>query len=162
MHYTFDTHLVDCESPAMDRLRALDLAGWIYLSRTDTVDTELARAKPAGKKLALLALSAPYVENLGPIVLNSSRLDHAVYANEADAARLDAVFRILWPNTDRYSTSRMAGNKLRDAQHIATSIRIGATGFLTREKDLLKRRDAIRTAFGGFDLLDPGDCPRIH
>lgn len=155
VHYTFDTNIVDCESPEMERLRALDVSGWIHLSRTDTVDTELEKAKPAEKKLALLALSAPYVENLGPMVLDSSRFDHAVAASADDVARLDAVFRILWPNTGRYATSRTAGNKLRDAQHIATSIRIGATGFLTCEEDLLKRREEIRKAFDWFDVVNP-------
>lgn len=72
-------------------LRSVDEEAWIDLSRTDTMDTELAAAPDEIRK-GLLESSAEYVEVLGPLVFNHSRLDHAVLGNDDDRDLLERVF----------------------------------------------------------------------
>jgi hypothetical protein len=144
-----DTNVVDADDPAAADLRRLHQEGWIQLQRTDTVDTELASA-PVEKRDRLLGLSRPYVESLGPMVADHSRADFSVGASDGDGARIRTAYGIL-----HGGAARLRDNDLRDAMHVATAIRYGAFGFVTFDKKLLRKADAVRNAFGGFYVLDP-------
>jgi hypothetical protein len=156
IRFYFDTNFVTDESEAAESLRLMHEDGWINLWRTDTVDTELQGAKDE-KRDGLLAASAPYVESMGPLVLDNSRWDGAVWGNDEDAERIDSVFRILFPDSDRddHSTGR-ARRKLRDAMHVATSIRYAGSGLVTRDdEDLLSKSAEIAAEFNGFRIMTP-------
>jgi hypothetical protein len=153
----FDVNFVDCETRAARDLRRYHATGWITLLRCDTLDTELGDTKDGEKRQELLAASAPYIEALGPAVFGSSRLDHTVFGSDEDDARLDRVYSILFPGSDRRddSTNR-ARRKVRDAMHLATAIRYGGNGFITLdERDLLRKSHEIAKAFNGFQVVSP-------
>lgn len=150
-----DTNQVDDASPASVWLRTLDFEGWIQLQRTDTVDTELSSANDE-KRDHLLAQSQSFVESFGPLVLDHSRLDHAVLGSDEDSARLHLACDVLWDRSEGLSK-----NNLRDAMHVSTAVRYGANGLVTRDKRLLKRADAIRAAFDGFLLVTPETAFRV-
>ena len=75
----------------MARLLGLHRQGWVNVTRSDVLDTELASADEV-KAAELMTMSSEYVEELGPLVLDHSRLDHAVLASDDDGERLHAVF----------------------------------------------------------------------
>ena len=73
-------------------------------------------------------------------MFGNSRWGAAVFASEEDKDRLDSIFAVLFPDSDRNaidSTSKK--HKLRDAMHIATSIRYGYDVFVTTDTGLLNR-----------------------
>lgn len=146
-----DTHILDAQEDASNWLKRMWQEGWIVLQRTDVMDTEIAAA-PDSKVQSLTEASAEYPEVLGPTVLGHSRLGFAVVSSEADADRLDDVFAILFPNVNR-ATSRK--NHIRDAMHVATAIRYGGFGFITRERRLLNKAERIAEQFQGFRLWTP-------
>jgi hypothetical protein len=152
-----DNNFIGDPSEAAESLRTFNREGWINLGRTDTVDTELADVKDPVKRAELLEESGTYVESFGPAVFDHSRLDHAVFAGEEDTDRIDAVYAILFPGSDRRDSSTgRARRKLRDAMHIATAIRYGGTLFVTRDlEDLVSKSDAIAAAFNGFRIMTP-------
>lgn len=159
IRFYFDTNFVTDHYEAAEKLRRLHEDGWINLWRTDTVDTELRDARDEQKRVGLLEVSAHYVESFGPLILDHSRIGHAVIASDDDAERLDRVYRILFPGSarDDHSTGR-ARRKLRDAMHVATAIRYVASGCITRDdKDLLPKTEAIATEFD-FRIMTPEDA----
>jgi hypothetical protein len=147
-----DTNTVDYEGEAMVELRRLHTDGWINLTRTDTMDTELEGAKDPAKRADLLALSSEYVEHLGPFVLDHSRPDSSVGGSDEDEARLASVFAVLFPGADRAATTP---NNVRDAMHVATAIRYGANAFVTRDGNHLRRDTQVRAAFNDFGIYSP-------
>lgn len=158
-----DTNFVGDNSDACERLRQLHKDGWIALQRTDDVDTELGDAKDLEKRRRLLDESAEYSEAFGPVIADHSRIGHSVFGNEDDEARLDRVYKILFPDSDRADTTvNRARHKLHDAMHLATAIRYGATsngGFVTRdERDILRKRGALAEAFHGFRVFLPEEA----
>jgi hypothetical protein len=62
------------------------------------------------------------------------------------------VFSVLFAGADRSATT---SNNQRDAMHVATAIRYGYNGFLTRERRLLNEANPARAGFNGFRILDP-------
>ena len=154
LEFAIDTNTVDDVSPEMACLRKRNTEGWINLTRTDTLDTELARAQD-DKRDMLLEQSRSYVEHFGPLVLDHSRLDSCVLGTDEDEARCERVFGILFPGANRQTARR---NHVRDAMHIATAIRYARSGFVTNDRDLLKRDEAMRAAFDNFRILSPADA----
>lgn len=116
----------------------------VFLAKTDVVDTELDPEKNVMVGDHFLA-SIKFLELHGPIVLDHSRLDHSVLASEEDVQRLDRVKEIVGI---RNMSDRNAKHDLRDAMHIATSIRYGYDGFITRDERLVKRNDQFLSEFG--------------
>lgn len=151
LHFVIDTNTVDDVSPEMLCLRHRHTTGWINLTRTDTMDTELSSAGEE-RRDDLLEQSRQYVEHLGPMVLDHSRLDHCVITSSEDENRMRRVFAILLPAAD-WQTARR--NHIRDAMHVSTAIRYAATGFVTNDQGLLKRDAALRAAFDNFRVLGP-------
>ncbi|HEY5014200.1 MAG TPA: hypothetical protein VIK61_16065 [Acidimicrobiia bacterium] len=159
LRFYLDTNFVGDGSPAAVELRALHDAGWIGLHRTDTVDTELAGDPDVARRTGLLAMSADYVESFGPLILDHSRLDHAVIGNDDDGARLNAVYAVLFPGSNRSdpSTGR-ASNKLRDAMHVATAIRYGAAEQSVALLDALSEMVVVMIE---CELLDGDDIEMV-
>lgn len=146
-----DSHIVDATDHEVRFLMQLREEGWISLQRTDTMDTEFGKA--TGEKWARLTeASSRYPEALGPMVLDHSRLDFSVLGDEEDQHRLDRVFSILFPGVQR---EEARDNHIHDAMHVATAIRYEGYGFVTREKRLLNKHDAISSAFSGFQMWRP-------
>ena len=161
--FCFDTNLVDDRSATMEELRELHRAGWINLTRTDTVDLELADHPLADKRERLLAESRDYAEYAGPLTFDHSRWDHAVWGGDTDADRFYLVRKTLFPESDPLDeTAPRAKQRLRDAKHVDTAIRYGANGLITKDrKDLLSRAEPIKEAFNGFLIVDPDQALTI-
>jgi hypothetical protein len=158
--FCFDTNLVADESPAMEELRRANEDGWINLTRTDTLDTELAEHRNPDSRADFLERSSDYVEHHGAVAWEHSRWDHAVWASEEDEERLDKVIRTLFPNADpRERSTDRAKAQFRDAKHVDTAVRYGATGLITNDRrDLLDNADAIKRVFDGFLILTPEEA----
>lgn len=155
LQFAVDTNFVDDPSPAAQELRAAREAGWVRLFRTDVMDTEIGKATDPEKRSHLLSLSGKYVEQYGPVVWGHSRWDHAVWGSEEDAERLDRAIAVMFPGSARDS---IVPNNLRDAMHVATAIRYGMNGLVTRnERGLLKKSTEIADAFDGFVVATPDE-----
>lgn len=120
----------------MVALRQLHDEGFIGLTRTDTMDTELLQRHDAEYREQLLTLSGELVEHLGPMVLDHSRWDHCVWASDDEAKEWDRLWAVIWPNKDRAIANRKF---VRDATNVNTAIRYGANAFVTLDKALLTR-----------------------
>jgi len=151
-----DNHFIDSTLSAAVELRRLWDDGWIVLLRTDAVGTELATCQGPEKRQMLEDLSAAYPESLGPFATDQSRFDASVVGSDDDEARLDKVFRILFPGVPGRSTANP--NHVKDAMHVATAKRYGGDAFVTTEKRLLNKDAAIREAFNGFRIWHPDDA----
>jgi len=151
LSFYIDTNIIDATDDASVFLRRLNDEAWVYLQRTDVMDTELASA-PADKWASLTGASSTYPEALGPGVWGHSRWDHAVWGNEDDGERIERVRQILHGSA---TGARKGTNHLRDAMHIATAIRYGSDGFVTHDSRALKKAQAISEVFSGFNLLSP-------
>ena len=154
--FVIDTHLIDDESKAMCDLWSLHERHMIELLRTDVMDTELLQIEDPEKRTRLMGLSAALVEQLGVLILDHSRLDHAVLGSDEDSAMWDAVWKVLSPGRDLATANR---KHVRDAMHVWTAMRYGADAFVTldgsgRGKGLLDRSDAMLGAFD-FQLMTP-------
>lgn len=125
----------------------------MFLAKTDVVDTELDPKKNVMVGEHFLA-SIKFLELHGPVVLDNSRLDHTVLASDEDVQRLDRVKEIVGIRT---ASERKAKHDLRDAMHVATSIRYGYDGFITRDKRLEKRNDQFLHEFG-FRIMNVDDA----
>jgi len=129
----------DPEQPAIEELLRLRREGRVEIAKTDTVDTERTDGVPDAKATDRLLETAGIIELHGPVVVGHSRWDHAVFASDEDSDRIDGVFAVLFPDSDRNAMDRTSIHKLRDALHIATAIRYGYDVFVTAETRLLKR-----------------------
>jgi hypothetical protein len=153
--YYFDVHILDEQSDSMSTLRRARKEGWIRLQKTDTLDTELSKAAP-DQRADLTELSAGYAEAYGPLVFNHSRLGTAVFASDEDEIRLQTVLAITKPGV---SNRRAVGpNDMRDAMHVSTAIRYAGSGFITRDKNLLRHSVELSSAFSGFIVCAPEDA----
>jgi hypothetical protein len=160
LRFVIDTHLIDNESVDMAALWRLHESRMIQLLRTDVMDTELSQAKDKEQRERLLALSAALPEQLGVLVLDHSRLDHAVLGCDEDAAQWDKVWNVLSPGRDRASADR---RHVRDAMNVWTAMRYGANAFVTldgsgKDKGILDRAQAVRAAFNDFALMTPAQA----
>jgi len=153
--FHFDTNFLDDPSAAAAELRQLDADGWIMLRASDAVGAELARDRDEERRSMLRDEATSYPEAWGPAVFDESRIGSGLIGDDADAERFNRVFALLFPGTDRASTSRTASNKRRDAMHIATALRYGAGIFITRDQALLKKTGAIAADFNDFRIVEP-------
>jgi hypothetical protein len=155
--YYFDVHILDEQSDSMSTLRRAREEGWIRLQKTDTLDTELLKAAP-NQRADLARLSAGYAEAHGPLVFNHSRFNTAVFASDEDEIRLQTVLAITKPGVGDRRAVRP--NDMRDAMHVSTAIGYAGSGFITRDKNLLRRSAELSSAFNGFIVCAPEDAVR--
>jgi Transposase domain (DUF772) len=148
-----DNHIVNGRTEAEQQLKVLHESGWIDLILTDVTRTEWLDAEPS-RRAALLELSVSYAEYYGPMVLGDSRVEASVLGSKEDRERLRRVFQLPFPGA-RIDVARKQNR--RDAMNIATAIRYGANGFVTRDEKLLQadKVQAIRNAFNDFLVMSP-------
>jgi hypothetical protein len=154
--FAIDNHIVDGTTPAEIELRRVHTEGWIELVLTDVTRTEWLAANP-DKRQQLEDLALGYAEYHGPVVLGHSRLGSTVLGSAEDRERLERVFAALVPGTD-FKSART--QDVRDAMNVATAIRYGTNGFITRDgigkdRGILHGAYAIRAAFDDFSILSP-------
>jgi len=151
---------LDPERPAIEELLRLRREARVEIAKTDTVDTERIGGVSGATATDRILETAGIIELHGPAVFGNSRWGAAVFASEEDKDRLDSVFALLFPDTDRNaidSTSKK--HRLRDAMHIATSIRYGYDVFVTTDTGLLNRAEAMRREWG-IEILRPSEAVR--
>jgi predicted nucleic acid-binding protein len=160
LRFYIDNNIIGDRSPAVVELQTLHRDGRINLWRTDTVSTELADTTDQDKRRELLDEAAHHVESHGPAFYDHSTYDHAVYADASDDRRHERVYRILFPESDRSDNLTGRGRrKYRDAMHLATAIRYGCNGFITRDDhDLVRKSAEIASQFDGFQIMHPDDA----
>lgn len=130
IHYMFDSNvLIQDVLPAVMELYALRDAGWIEISKADAMDIELTQPES-------LERSSELPEYFGVMTLDHSRLDHALLGSDDDAELDDEIRKVFFPGVN---WERARDNHVRDAMHIHTAVRYGATAFVTFEKRLWKR-----------------------
>lgn len=162
--FALDTNIFGRSSDGSE-FRLIEAAryGWIDLAKGDAADTELEGTPNLDDRERLLLESAPFIELLGPFVLNHSRLDYAVLGSDSDKKRLDEVISVLFGDDDpRLPGAKRGTQRLRDAMHVETAKRYGCTGLITRDrKDLLRRAAEVKEAFNGFLIVSPDEALRI-
>lgn len=148
-----DNHIVDGMTDGERQLKAFHGDGWIDLILTDVTKTEWLDTEPS-RRATLVELSVNYAEYYGPMVLGDSRIEASVIGSSQDDDRLRKVFDLLFPGTTMEVTRKQ---NRRDAMNIATAIRYGAHGFVTRDKKLLQvaKVRAIGDAFNSFLVMSP-------
>lgn len=114
----------------------------IFLQKTDTFDTEI---QGRWNSTIVSKKSSMYNEARGPFVLGHSRLGHSVLGNQDDAQRIDRILVILFGEKNR---NEYGQNEIRDAMHLATSIRYGGDFFITLDNDFLSKSKEIEYEFG--------------
>jgi hypothetical protein len=127
--------------------------GKVNLQKTDSLDAERLRTAydDAEARLRLL-VSMDLVEVLGPMRLDYSRLDHSVFGSPDDQVRDDEVFRLIFGG-DCTPTSRR--NEVADAHHVSTCIRYAISGFVTRDKKILRAAPRLNALALLFNVLSP-------
>ena len=155
LRFVLDTNAVDDESAEMAELREMWRAGWIELTRTDTVDTELAQREDPEHRAHLLSLSGEMIEQFGPVVVGHSRIGFCVWGSDQESSEWDRLWEVMCPGRER-ATARK--NDVRDAMHVATAMRYGLNALITRDKGLLKKADPIKAAFNGFSIMTPAQA----
>lgn len=150
-----DTNVID--DPDAEELRRLRDAGWISLQAADTLLVEVVDASDPDKRAELIARTEALPMAYGPLLLGHSMLGRTVLGSKADHSRIDAVYQALWERpgkkTKPLKESKSARRRTRDALHVATAIRYGASGFVTRDGPLLKRAAAVAARFDRFPIL---------
>jgi hypothetical protein len=154
--FAIDNHIVNGATPAEVELRRLHTKGWIELVVTDVTRTEWLTANPE-RRQELEELAITYVEYWGPVTLGQSRLGASVLGGPGDQERLERVFSVLFPGHE-LKVGRT--QDIRDAMNVATAIRYGTDGFITRDgigkdRGVLDGAEMIRAAFDGFSILSP-------
>ena len=150
-----DTNFVGDDAPASVELRRLDPEGWITISSSDVLSSELARDDNLERRERLRDEAEQHPEIMSPFVIGESRLGFSLIATDEDDALLASVFSTLYPYTDRHSESNTASHRRRDAMHVAAALRMGVNVFVTRDKPMLKRAAEVRALFNGFSIMDP-------
>ncbi len=138
---------------AYRELNQLRMENRVVLAKTDVVDTEL----DPDRNLTLggnFLKSIDLLELHGPMVFGHSRLGHSVFADEDDVKRLDRVKSVI---NARKASERSKKHDLRDAMHIATSIRYGFSGLITGDDRLLKLDQRFLHEFG-FRIFNVSDA----
>lgn len=131
---------------AMNTLERLHEEGVVELVKTDVLDTENAgwegpRGKRAREKFAALK------DDMGVLVLDHSRLDHARLAGDEDAALLDAIAELVFGAP---LTGLQRRQDVRDVMMLATHAQHGRDMLITADKTLLGKRGPLRDR---FDIL---------
>ena len=125
----------------------------VVLAKTDVVDTELDPNKNVVLCGSFLA-SIDLLELHGPMVIDNSRSGHSVIASEEDAIRLERVKTLI---KVREASERNKKHDVRDAMHLATSIRYGFSGLITGDHRLLKLDKKFLQEFG-FRVFNVADA----
>lgn len=131
----------------------------VELAKTDTVDTERTEGVAPSAAAARIAETAEFIEVLGIAVVGHSRWDHAVFGNDDDSDQFGRMFDTLFPNGDRNATDRTSMHNVRDAMHVATTIRYGYDVLVTTDDKLLKRSPVIQSDLN-IEILRPTEAVR--
>jgi len=153
LRWHLDSNAVD-DARIEPLVRCTEL-GWIRLSVGDQ-----AHAEPM-QKPAVYERLLPYLERFdvmfGTLTLDHSRLDMSVVASEDDARRFELVFATLWPHRDRDADgrgeTREGRNRFRDAMHVDTAIRYGASGLVTQDEPMWSADARFIKTFSGFRIV---------
>ena len=151
---TVDTNCINARSSlsAMNHLERLHSEGRITLVKTDVMDTELS-TWDGGRGSRARQKSAHLQEDVGVLVLDHSRLDHARLAEDGDADMLDRVAVALF----RHPLKKLHRRQVRDVMMVSTHLKHGRDVLVTKDRDLLDSAVALAEQFGVI-VLTPGEC----
>lgn len=149
-----DTNCINAnqKDKAINHLEKLYGEDKILIETTDTLETEFNEGKgyPKGK----LKASNSYIYSYGPAVVGHSRIGFSIVGTDEDDKRLGKVLSIIFGQKNRKDYDR---NEIRDCMHISTAIRYGGTHFVTYDKALLDKSEAIKNEFG-IKIKKPADA----
>jgi hypothetical protein len=158
LSWCIDTHIVD--NPDFEFLNRLFNLGWIYLQTPSTVLLELLNTKDVIKKERLLNMQSTFPTPMSPIVLGHSLLGYSVFASSSDEDAIGKIHEIIWNGkligedaVKAEEGNKKARSRLRDTLIVQTSIRIGDSGLITQDEDLLKASSAISDKFMKFRIM---------
>lgn len=131
-------------------LMALHKAGRIQLALVDVTGTEWLDAPP-DVRAPLEAEAIELHGYHGPLVLDHSRLGHAVLGSEIDSQLLDDAASVTFPGT---RLDQLSSRDLRDAMHIAKQY---GFDFITSDTRLLRRARELQDRFN-MNILSPAQA----
>lgn|GEM_PF-6412764 len=138
--FAVDDRLAADRSREMLALRSLEKQGLVALAVTELAEGEGPEGE-GERRGRLVTFSGQVLEEPA---------DEA--GDQADRFNPERVFGLLFPAR---SMATAGARELRDAVKVSTSMRYGATGFLTTDRTLFEMAWAIETAFGGFLVRAP-------
>ncbi len=151
---TIDTNCINVRSslPAVSRLERLHSEGRLELVKTDVLDTELSDwhgrwGQRARKK------SARIHEDIGVLVWDHSRWDHARLGSDEDPALYDQIARAVFG----HRLTRLDARQVRDVMMVATHLKHGRDILVTLDNSLLDAAEALHKRFG-ITVTMPEDC----
>lgn len=161
LRWHLDSNAVD-DARIEPLVRCAEL-GWVRLSVGDQ-----AHAEPM-KNPAVYARLLPHPERFdvmfGGAIPDHSRLDMSTLESDQDAERFDLVFATLWPQRNREADgrgeTREGGNRFRDAMHVDTAIRYGASGLVTQDEPMWAADARFRETFSGFRIVSIDEAIEI-
>ncbi len=149
IRFFIDTSVMKDGSPDPDweQIQRHEVDRWIDLQRSSALRDDLAKDKNPGRRQRLEADSY-YTEAFGPRVHGESRKRaHSFDLTAGDQQLLHDLFTVLAPDTKWSADSRTASNTRRDAMHLFTVKKYGASGFITRDERIPKKADVLSRQF---------------
>lgn len=149
-----DTNCINAKQKdeALNRLEKLYSDEEILIETTDTLETEFNEG--GGYSKGKQKASNNYIFSYGPAVVEHSRIGTSIVGTDEDDKRLEKVLTIIFGRKRRQDYSR---NEIRDCMHISTAVRYGGTYFVTYDKALLIKSEAIKGEFG-IKIKTPADA----
>jgi hypothetical protein len=125
----------------------------VRIVKTDVLDTELSTWEgPRGDEGRLK--SAQFDEDYGVLVLDHSRLDHAVLAADSDVILYDSLAELIFGAS---SLPSLHSRQIRDVMVVGTHIRNCRDFLVTQDKTILAAADALWSRYR-CRVLTPEDC----
>lgn len=161
LRWHLDSNAVD-DARVEPLVRCAEL-GWVRLSVGDQAHAE--PRKNAEVYARLLPQLKRFDVMLGVAALDHSRPEMSVLASNQDVERFDLVFATLWPQRNREADGRAetreARNRFRDAMHVDTALRYGASGLVTQDESMWAADGRFRESFGGFRIVSIDEAIEI-
>jgi len=154
---TIDTNCINVRRSlkAMSFLEQLHQQGRVKVVKADVLDTELSQHRGLYGRRAL-EKSAALEEDMGVLVLDHSRLDHARLGEEEGATEYDDIANVLFGAP----LDRLSKHQVRDVMLVATHKEHRRDILLTLdEKHLLSKAALLRERYG-IKVMTPDKCAR--
>ena len=147
---TLDTNSIidwaNGKNPSVTRIMGLHSQGKIVVVKTDVADTEL-------KSKTALKASENLEEDMGYMVIGSSRLNHTIIGDEGAGKEQDDILRLIFPSVrNRFEATP---NQIRDVMQLHTHKLYNRDFFVTRDGNIIQARSSLERL--GIVVRDPAE-----